>query len=75
MSRVVPDPNLEPTITLARAAAILGIGLTTIYDAAHRGELPVIKVSRSYRVLTGKFLEQYGLEPSKPQQSDPVAAA
>lgn len=59
--RALPDPEIEPTITIPRAAKILGIGPVNAYAAAKRGEIPVIKVGKSVRVLTREFLKQYGL--------------
>jgi excisionase family DNA binding protein len=63
-SRQVPNPESEPTITIDRAAAILGVGVRGMYRAAERDEIPVVRVGRTIRVLTGKFLRQYGLEPA-----------
>lgn len=57
---VLPDPGIEPTITVERAAAVLGIGLRTAYHAAERGELPSVRVGRCIRVPTARFLRQYG---------------
>jgi excisionase family DNA binding protein len=71
MSRLVPDPMLEPTITPPQAAEILEIGPRSAYNAIARGEMPSIRVGRTIRVPTARFLEQYGLEPSR----EPVPAA
>jgi excisionase family DNA binding protein len=62
--RSLPDPAAEPTITIERASAILGIGLRSAYTAAERGDLPSIRVGRSVRVPTGKFLRRYELDAS-----------
>lgn len=59
--RAVPDPVAEPTIKVSRAAAVLGIGLRSAYDAIERGELPAIRVGRAIRVPTAKFLRSYDL--------------
>jgi len=60
LSRDLPDPREEPTITIPRAAAIAGVSPATAYRAAGRplseGGLPTIKVSGSYRVRTAAFL-------------------
>jgi excisionase family DNA binding protein len=61
MTRALPDPATEPTITIARAAAILGVGTRTAYYAAERGEIPTIRDGLRVCVPTGKFLRQYGL--------------
>lgn len=74
MARVVPDPMLEPTITVADAAKILGVGLRTAYNVIERGELPSIRVGRAIRVPTAKFIAKYGLEPTA-REPEPLPAA
>jgi excisionase family DNA binding protein len=64
--RHIPDPAIEPTITVARAAKILGIGIRSAYDAVHRDEWPVIKVGGTYRIHTERFLAQYGFSSAVP---------
>jgi excisionase family DNA binding protein len=65
-TRVLPDPAAEPTITVPRAAAVLGLGLRTAYDAVERGEMPAIRVGRAIRIPTVRFLAAYGFLPSDP---------
>ena len=36
----------RPTLTVEEAAALLGIGRNTAYQAAANGELPVIRIGR-----------------------------
>lgn len=60
-SRALPDPAVEPTITVERAAAVLGISHRSGYNAVERGELPALRVGRLVRVPTAKFLAQYEL--------------
>jgi excisionase family DNA binding protein len=57
--RRLPDPVAEPTITVDRAAAVLGIGKRAAYYAAERGELPSIRVGRLIRIPTARFLAKY----------------
>ena len=57
---IMPDPALEPTIGVDRAAAILGVGRRTAYDAVHSGEIPSIKVRGAIRIPTARFLAKYG---------------
>jgi|SRR5215207_4628845 len=40
----IPDPAIEPTISVSRAAKILGVGTRTAYDLVHRNEWPWLKV-------------------------------
>jgi excisionase family DNA binding protein len=61
--RTLPDPAAEPTINVARVAAILGIGLRTAYAAVERGEIHAIRVGRCVRIPTVRFLAHYGLNP------------
>lgn len=62
MSRTLPDPTVEPTITVPRAAVIAGVGRRTGYDAVKRGEWPSIHVGRSIRIPTARFLQELGLD-------------
>ena len=62
IDRSIPDPNLEPTITIPRAGQILGMCRSSAYAAARDGRLPVIALSRARHVVnTAEFLERYGL--------------
>jgi excisionase family DNA binding protein len=38
------------TLTIEEAARVLGIGRSAAYLAAHRGDLPVIRIGRRYVV-------------------------
>jgi excisionase family DNA binding protein len=78
MSRAVPHPSDEPTLTVARFAEITGVGVRTVYDLVERGEIPAIRLGtrRGIRILTAKALAQYGLEPTAPRtDQEPVPAA
>ncbi len=60
--RSLPDPDLEPTITIPHAGRILGMSRNAAYAAAKDGRIPTIAISRSRRmVLTGEFLTRYRL--------------
>jgi excisionase family DNA binding protein len=52
---------LPPTITVARAAQLLGIGRRQAYEAVHRGEIPSLRVGRRLLVPTHQLLELLGL--------------
>lgn len=60
---VLPDPFLEPTITLERAAKILGIGRTKAYELAKTGRfpVPVLTCGHRYRVPSAPLLDTLGL--------------
>jgi hypothetical protein len=72
MSRELPDPKQEPTITVERAGAILGVSRRAGYAAAERGEIPTIPVGRRKVVPTARFLAKYDLTPTTP--NGPMAA-
>lgn len=55
---VVPDPRQQPTISVPEAGALLGLRPRTAYDARRRGEIPAIRVGRSWRVPTARFLRE-----------------
>lgn len=61
--RAVPDPAVEPTLSVARVASLLGIALRTTYDGIARGEIPSIRVGRAIRVPTARLLARYPLAP------------
>ncbi|MDZ5443802.1 helix-turn-helix domain-containing protein [Micromonospora sp. 4G57] len=58
-ARELPDPAAEPTLVPNRAAAILGVSRTAVYDAIGRGEIPSLRVGRSIRIPTRRFLQVY----------------
>ncbi len=60
----VPDPHEQPTITVKEAAALLGISERSAYEAAHRGEIPVIRLGRRMTVPTVLVLRMIGLDGS-----------
>ena len=60
--RSIPDPNVEPTITIPRAGRILGMSRNAAYAAARDGRFPTIQLSANrHVVLTADFLERYRL--------------
>ena len=46
-----------PTMSLTEAATVLGIGRTTAYDLARRGDWPtsLLRLGRQYRVPTAQL--------------------
>ncbi len=65
------DPRERPTLTVKEAAALLGSSLHGAYDAAHRGELPVIWIGRRMLVPTAGLLAMVGLDrPRAPSGGD-----
>lgn len=61
-ARTLPDPAVEPTISVRRAAAILGISVRHGYVAIKSGDIPSIRVCQRIVVPTARFLAQYGFD-------------
>jgi excisionase family DNA binding protein len=61
LSRELPDPAVEPTISVERYAAIVGVSRSGAYEAVRRGEIPAVHIGRRVRVVTARALEQLGL--------------
>lgn len=75
-NRALPDPADEPTVTVERVAAIFGISRSAAYAAVDRGEVPHVRVGRSVRVLSARFLAAYfpeSLPTEFDKASDPDA--
>ena len=57
------------TLTVPEAARLLGISRTSAYEAAHRGELPLVQIGRRMLVPYHALLRLLGLEQEdEPQQ-------
>ena len=54
--------QLPPTITVAHAAKLLGIGKNQAYKAAARGDLPVLRLGHRLLVPTASLLRMLGVE-------------
>ncbi len=48
--------NDKLTLTVDETAKILGVGRNSAYEAIARGEIPVVKVSLSFSILTPSLL-------------------
>lgn len=57
----MPDPRVEPTISIVRAGRLLGVSRNTAYEAAKSGQIPTIPVGRRRLVPTTKLLELLGV--------------
>lgn len=60
--RTIPNPAVEPTITVPAAGAVLGLSKPSAYEAARRGEIPTIRIGRRLVVPTAKLLVMLGLD-------------
>lgn len=68
--RSLPDPHEQPTITVKEAALLLGISERSAYEAAHRGEIPVIRLGRRMTVPTVLVLRMIGFDGAGDRPAD-----
>lgn len=59
---------LPAVVDVTTAARALGLGRSTAYDLARRGEFPcrVLHIGSSYRVPTADLLRVLGIQPDQP---------
>lgn len=57
----LPDPAVEPTISVPRAGRIVGIGRAAAYQAAQDGTLPTLKFGHRIVVPTAQLLRLLGI--------------
>jgi len=66
-ARLLPDPELRPTVPLwPDAGRACGLGRSATYDAAERGDLPVIRLGRRIVVPTARLRQMLGLDGGSP---------
>ena len=62
-SLTLADLARIPTISVVEAGRVLGLGRGSSYEAARRGEIPVIRIGARLRVPSARLLELlHGLE-------------
>ena len=69
---------LPVTVDVTTAARALGLGRSTAYELARRGEFPcrVLHIGSSYRIPTADLLRVLGIEPlTSSQRPAPPPAA
>jgi excisionase family DNA binding protein len=54
--------DLPLTLTIEEAAALLGIGRSSAYNAAARGDIPTLRLGRRLLVPSAKLLAMLGIE-------------
>lgn len=57
----IPDPRSEPTISVDRAATLLGVSRATAYKAVRSGAIPSLRIGRRIVVPTAKVLALLGV--------------
>ncbi|MFB8235568.1 helix-turn-helix domain-containing protein [Kitasatospora purpeofusca] len=58
----LPDPQVQPTMTVPQAGRYLGLQKAASYNAARRGEIPTISVGRRLLVPTAKLRALLGID-------------
>lgn len=58
----IPDPSDTPTLTVPVAGKYLGLSRDSAYAAAHRGDLPVIRIGRRMVVPTAALRKLLGVD-------------
>lgn len=71
--RAVPDPQVEPTITIEEAASVLGISRTSAYAAAQRGEIPTITLGKRKVVPVPLLRTMLGLPATGGEDNEKAA--
>lgn len=78
---MIPDPAIEPTLSVERAGSFCGLGRSASYDAARRGDLPTIHFGRRVVVPTAALRRllamdaPLGQEVSRLQRDEGSASA
>lgn len=58
-----PDPRIEPLMTIERAGKFCGVGKSSAYAAAARGDIPSRRFGRRLLVPTAELARLLGLRP------------
>jgi hypothetical protein len=60
----------EPTTSVPEAGSIMGLARNAAYEAARRGEIPVLRFGNRLRVPTAKLRQMItdGVQPSRPRR-------
>jgi len=69
---MIPTPQERPTVTVEEAGEWLGLGRSSAYEAARRGELPTLRFGRTLRVPTARLRVLLGIDP-EPESDTPTA--
>ncbi len=58
----VPDPIVEPTVSVERAGAFFGLGRSSAYEAVRRGDLPAIRIGTRWVVPTAALRRMLAID-------------
>ena len=64
----MPDPRERPFLTIAEAAEVLGVSVSSVYRMINEGGLPVVRLGgpRSTRIITAELLRSVMLLDPEP---------
>lgn len=76
MSDDIMQVLTRPTVDVALAGRVLGVGRNTAYKAVRDGSLPAVKIAGQFRVPTAKLRAMLGLpmQGPAPAAAEPIAA-
>lgn len=60
----VPDPAVQPTMTVPEAGRVFGLSRAASYQAAKRGEIPSKRIGKRLHVPTAEIRKMLGLNPT-----------
>lgn len=75
MSEDIMQVLTRPTVDVALAGRVLGVGRNTAYKAVRDGSLPTVKVAGQFRVPTAKLRLMLGLPAQDPAPTAPEPLA
>ena len=58
----------EPTTSVPEAGSIMGLARNAAYEAARRGEIPVLKFGNRYRVSTARLRQMLGVQEHREEK-------
>jgi hypothetical protein len=59
---MIPTPEERPTVSVEEAGQWLGLGRSSAYEAARRGEIPTLRFNRTLRVPTARLRVLLGID-------------
>jgi hypothetical protein len=58
----LPDPEVEPSLSVPAAGMFIGLSRAASYQAAKRGEIPTIRIGHRLLVPTARLRAMFGLD-------------
>jgi hypothetical protein len=57
----LPDPRMEPTVSVERAGQVIGVSRGSAYEGVRRGQIPAIRIGHRLLVPTAALLRLVGV--------------